>query len=145
MMPMQQIVEIVRNAAGQLADRLHLLGLTQRFLGLHELARPFGDPLFERRVEFGQRLRCIFLVFDIGIAADPTRDLPVGGLSGKGPGDVPTIARHRRGEGGTALRRAFRRLERRPRVRLAAEIVFGMNDAAPPLAIERSGCVPLYS
>ena len=35
----QQIVEIVRDAAGQLADRFHLLRLAQRFLGL----APLGD------------------------------------------------------------------------------------------------------
>ena len=33
----EQIVEIVRDAAGELADRLHLLRLTQRFLGLAAL------------------------------------------------------------------------------------------------------------
>jgi len=35
----QQIVEIVRDAAGELADRLHLLRLTQGFFGL----APLGD------------------------------------------------------------------------------------------------------
>ena len=35
----QQVVEIVRDAAGQLAHRIHLLRLAKRFLGLP----PFGD------------------------------------------------------------------------------------------------------
>ena len=34
----QQIVEVMRDAAGQLADRLHLLRLEQRFAGLLERA-----------------------------------------------------------------------------------------------------------
>ena len=33
MMMVEQIVEVVRDAAGQLADRLHLLRLPQRLLG----------------------------------------------------------------------------------------------------------------
>ena len=38
----QQIVEVMGDAAGQLADRLHLLGLQQRFLGG---LQPFGGGL----------------------------------------------------------------------------------------------------
>ena len=34
----QQIVEVVRDAAGELADRVHLLRLEQRFARLFELA-----------------------------------------------------------------------------------------------------------
>ena len=38
----EQVVEVVRQAAGELADRLHLLGLAQGLLGLHQLGRPLG-------------------------------------------------------------------------------------------------------
>ena len=51
----QQIVEVVRDAAGQLTNRLHFLRLVQRLLGLasllglaRQLQRAFGDSLFER-------------------------------------------------------------------------------------------------
>ena len=50
----QQIVEIVRNAARQLADRLHLLALTQRVFGLQALRYRVGDPSFECLVELTQ-------------------------------------------------------------------------------------------
>ena len=42
----EQIVEIMRQPAGQLADRLHLLRLAQRFLGLAQpllLLHALGD------------------------------------------------------------------------------------------------------
>ncbi len=50
----EQIVEIVRQPAGQLADRLHLLRLAQRFLGLAQpllLLHAFGDRLGDARLE----------------------------------------------------------------------------------------------
>ena len=50
--PGQHVIEVVGDAAGQLAHRFHLLRLTQRFLRLfaagHFLEQPF--------VDFGQRL-----------------------------------------------------------------------------------------
>ena len=51
----QHIVEVMRDAAGQLAHRLHLLRLTQRLLGGEQLARTLLDPLFQAGVEFGER------------------------------------------------------------------------------------------
>ena len=41
----QQIVEIVRNAASQITDRFHLLALPQRLFRLHELG---GAQLYTR-------------------------------------------------------------------------------------------------
>src|SRR4029079_10487932 len=51
---LQEIVEIMRDAAGELADGLHFLALPQRFLGLHELARSLRHARLERRIEVGQ-------------------------------------------------------------------------------------------
>ena len=58
----QQIVEIVRDAAGELADRLHLLRLPQLLLGLfargdflHQVGGALLDALFERRRQVRQR------------------------------------------------------------------------------------------
>ena len=50
MMPGQQVVEVVRDAAGELADGLHLLGLAQ---GLLRLLQPglFAQPLRHVRDE----------------------------------------------------------------------------------------------
>jgi hypothetical protein len=58
----QQIVEIMRDAAGELADRLHLLRLPQLLLGpfagrdlLHQIGGTLLDALFQRRRQFRQR------------------------------------------------------------------------------------------
>jgi len=58
----QQIVEIMRDAAGELADRLHLLCLAQLLLRLfarrdllHQIGGALFDALFERRRQFRQR------------------------------------------------------------------------------------------
>ena len=55
----QQVVEVVRDAAGELADRFHLLRLAQRFLGAHALGDLLGDPLLQRFVERSQALLCL--------------------------------------------------------------------------------------
>ena len=52
----EQIVEIVGDAAGELADRLHLLRLAKRFLGLEPLADLGLQPV-ERGAEVGGPLR----------------------------------------------------------------------------------------
>ena len=52
----QQIVEIVGDAAGELADRLHLLRLAQRFFRLLAIGDRGGDPLLQRCIELAQRL-----------------------------------------------------------------------------------------
>ena len=51
----EQIVEVVRDAAGELPDRFHLLRLAQRLLGLLALGDRFGDARFQRLVEMLQR------------------------------------------------------------------------------------------
>ena len=51
---MQQIVEVVRDAARQIADRLHLLAVAQRGLGLDQLCGARLHPLLERPVELRQ-------------------------------------------------------------------------------------------
>jgi len=44
----------MRDPAGQLADRLDLLRLAQRILGLHQIGRAFGNTMFERIIEHAQ-------------------------------------------------------------------------------------------
>ena len=51
----EEIVEVVRDAAGELPDRLHLLRLAQRLFGRHQLLRAFTHPRFQRLVERAQR------------------------------------------------------------------------------------------
>ena len=58
----QQVVEVVRDAAGELADRLHLLRLPQLFLRLfaggnflHQFGGALIDALFQRGAQFRQR------------------------------------------------------------------------------------------
>src|SRR5581483_11396269 len=51
---LQQIVEVVRDAAGQLADRLHLLRLPQRVMRLLQLARARADALLQMLVQLAQ-------------------------------------------------------------------------------------------
>ena len=53
----QQVVEVVRDAAGQLAHRLHLLRLPERLLGAQALVDGGGDPLLELGVDALQLLR----------------------------------------------------------------------------------------
>ena len=56
---LEQIVEVVCNAAGQMAYRLQLLRLPKRLLGFHSL-RDFGRyALFKRLVQLTQRGLCV--------------------------------------------------------------------------------------
>ena len=50
----QQIVEVVRDAAGELADGFHLLRLAQRLLGAHAFGDLVGDTLLQRFIEQSQ-------------------------------------------------------------------------------------------
>ena len=47
----QQVVEVVRDPAGELADGLHLLGLAQRLLGFRLIGQGSGDTLLEGGVQ----------------------------------------------------------------------------------------------
>ena len=99
----------MRDAAGQLADRLQPLGETQRLLdplalgnlteqlgiGLGEFPRPLGDPCLERLVQLAERVLGGFL-------------LPAGAPFGERPHDgarqsIEALLRHV--IGGTALQR----------------------------------------
>jgi hypothetical protein len=73
----QQVVEVMRDAAGELADGLHLLGLAQlllRFLAgryfLHQIGGALLDPLFQggrqlrQRRALGRQLRQQMVAFD---------------------------------------------------------------------------------
>ena len=50
----QHIVEIMRNATGQLADGFHFLRLPQRFFRRDKLTGSFLDPLLQTGIEFRQ-------------------------------------------------------------------------------------------
>src|SRR3546814_18819571 len=52
----QQIIEIMRDTARQLAERLHLLGLPMLFLR----AATFGNVRFQLQIGVDQRLRLFF-------------------------------------------------------------------------------------
>jgi len=43
----KQVVEVVRDPAGQLAHRFHFLGLVKPLLAFVEFLRPLGDALFQ--------------------------------------------------------------------------------------------------
>ena len=51
----QQIVEIVRDAAGKTPDRFHLLRLTQLLVAVGQLLRPFDDTRFQIALGVVQR------------------------------------------------------------------------------------------
>jgi hypothetical protein len=53
---LQQVVEVMGDAAGQLADRLHFLRLAQSLFFLLKLQGSFDHLLFERCVEVSQGL-----------------------------------------------------------------------------------------
>ena len=63
----QQIVEIVGDAAGQLADRLHLLRLAKRFFGLLAVGDRGGDPRLQRLVQLAQCLLGELAVADLAL------------------------------------------------------------------------------
>ena len=88
---LQQIVEIMRDAAGELADRLHLVRLAQRLLGLDELARALLDPRLQQRVDVGEGGGDVLLVLDVGVGAGPAADAPGAVAHRRAAPDVPAI------------------------------------------------------
>ena len=71
---LQYVVEVVRDAAGELADGLHLLRLPQRLLGHLQLAGALLDALLQHGVDVDQGGRHFLLLLDVGVGADPARD-----------------------------------------------------------------------
>ena len=67
---LQKIIEVVRDAAGELADGIHFLRLAQGFLGPGALGDFLGDALFERGVQRHQRLFGLARLGDIDVDAD---------------------------------------------------------------------------
>ncbi len=64
---LQQIVEVVGDAAGKLSDRLHLLGLAKGILGLGAAFDLFDDAAFERFVQRPQRLLGFVATLDLAL------------------------------------------------------------------------------
>ena len=66
----QHVVEVVGDAAGQLADRLHLLRLAQFPFGMPATVRLERDPLLQRLVEDAQRRFGVLAAGDVDAGAD---------------------------------------------------------------------------
>ncbi len=110
----QEIVEIVSDAAGQLTDRLHLLGLAQRFLDLHPGDDFRADALLQRLVE----------MMEILLDALARRDLVLAGLI-----EARVVDRHRglRGDAGGQALGAF-----------AEDAALGMAEEQPAEDLARA-------
>ena len=74
---LQHVVEVVRDAAGQLADRLHLLRLKQLRLGLGALGNRGRDPLLQQFIGLLQNLFGFLAVGDVDDRADMAKKLAV--------------------------------------------------------------------
>ncbi len=88
---LQQVVEVVGDTAGQLADRLHLLGLLQSLLHFEELCGSLLDARLEIGGAVGESHLRLFLIVDIGIGADPVQNAAVLRQNGNGASDMPAI------------------------------------------------------
>jgi hypothetical protein len=73
----QQVVEVMGDAAGQLADGLQLLGLEQRRLGRVALGHRRLDPLGQQLVDACQIGLGLFGVGDVEGDADEADEIPV--------------------------------------------------------------------
>jgi hypothetical protein len=81
----------VGNAAGQITDRLHLLTLPQRVLGLRQFGRALIDALLKRLCELREAALRGLLILDVGIAPNPRFDLAGYILDGHGPRNMPAV------------------------------------------------------
>ena len=72
----QEVVEVVRDAAGELADRFHLLRLAQGLFGLLALGNRLRDAGFQRFVEV---LHCLLGALACGDVLEQHRDLAPAG------------------------------------------------------------------
>ncbi|MFZ0209430.1 MAG: hypothetical protein WAL59_25525 [Roseiarcus sp.] len=88
---LQKIVEIVRDTAGQLAEGLHFLALSERFFDSHELAGAFLDAPLQRFVHVCQNQGRGLLILDIGIRADPASNFAGIVPNGYCSCDMPSI------------------------------------------------------
>ena len=127
----------MRDAAGELADRLHLLRLPQRLLRLHELARAFLDTLFEGGVEFGQSLRRLPLIVNVGIGAHPAHNLVAGVADRRRARDVPPIGAVTAQQSELHLIGFASAHRRRPSRRRFGDVA-GMHERAPSLDPKRA-------
>ena len=67
---LEQVVEVVGDPAGELADGLHLLALAQRVVGLLAFGHRSGHPILQRRVQGRELLR---LLVEFGVQShDPS-------------------------------------------------------------------------
>jgi hypothetical protein len=71
----EQIVEIMRHAAGQLADRLHLLRLSERILRRFALAGALLHALLQLVGQPAERILGIALGGDVGVGPEPADHL----------------------------------------------------------------------
>ena len=89
---LQHVVEVVRDAAGELADRLHLLRLEQLRLGLGALGDRGGDALLQQFVGLLQNLFGFLAVGDVDDRADMAEKRAVVAEARAGGADRPAVA-----------------------------------------------------
>ncbi|KAG1269903.1 hypothetical protein G6F66_013935 [Rhizopus arrhizus] len=77
--PGEHVVEVVGNAAGQLAGGLHLLALAQPFLHRHQFVSPGLHPLFKRCGHLLQTLLSHAAIGDAGGCTEPLADVAFAG------------------------------------------------------------------
>ena len=89
---LQHVIEVVRNAAGELPDRFHLLRLAQ----LRFRRRPFGDDgrnaLFQHLVGLAQNAFGFLAVLDVDDRADIAAKFPIIRKTRPGRTQSPAIA-----------------------------------------------------
>ena len=89
---LQDVVEVVRDAAGELADRLHLLRLAQLRLGLGAFGDRAGDALLQQRVGLPQNLFGFLAVGDVDDRADVSEKFAIVAEARSGGAQRPAIA-----------------------------------------------------
>ena len=133
----KEVVEVVRDAAGELSYGFHFLRLPERVLRLHEFAGALFDSVFEDR-------RCFLLIVYVGVGADPFNDRAALVLDWSGAGEVPSI-------GAVFAPKPKLRLVRLAGVKRAKPAglrvgnIVGVHDVGPFDAIERAGCCAAIS
>ena len=132
----QDVVEVMRKAAGQLTDCFHLVRLPESFFDLKELLRALLDPLLKRRIEIIKSGLCLLEIGDIGIGADPFDNL-VPAFERHGARNMPTILPVRSAQPEFRLV-GFARCKRvRPPLDREGDVV-RVNDRRPVFPVELS-------